>query len=311
MRKSVIRNIRLGFLVIFGIMIFTVAIYYLGSKEGLFTQTITIKSHFKNVNGLVEGNNVRFSGIDVGIVSDIWILSDSIVVVEIDIDKKVKKFIRKDSKVEIGSKGLMGSKIVNIYPGSEMAGGIESGDVLQSMKTYDIEQVYNEVKNIIAEVKQITTSIKGITHKIDHGEGDLALLLNQDNITRALLKSTSEIDKVSKNLNSITYKINSGKGDIGRLINDTTLTHQLNNAIADINEITTRSDSLSIELLNFGEALNNGPGVLPTLVYDRSMTEEMDTLLDKADAGINELISTSRKVNDSWILNLFSKDKKK
>ena len=37
-------------------------------QTAIFGKTETLKAHFENVNGLQEGNNVRFSGINVGYV---------------------------------------------------------------------------------------------------------------------------------------------------------------------------------------------------------------------------------------------------
>ena len=73
---------------------------------------------FKDVAGLQAGNNVRFSGINVGTVENISIVSDTSVRVEILIDESTRKFIKKDAVASIGSEGLMGNKILIINPGT-------------------------------------------------------------------------------------------------------------------------------------------------------------------------------------------------
>ena len=100
-----------------GMAVFIAGIYFIGEGQQLFRSTFRISGVFKDVAGLQPGNNVRFSGINVGVVDNISIISDSSVRVEILIDDDTRKFIKKDAVASIGSEGLMGNKILIITPG--------------------------------------------------------------------------------------------------------------------------------------------------------------------------------------------------
>ena len=65
MKKNTNYTWKLGMFVILGLVIFIITIYFIGSNKNLFGSTFRLKAHFKNVSGLKEGNNVRFSGINV------------------------------------------------------------------------------------------------------------------------------------------------------------------------------------------------------------------------------------------------------
>ena len=65
MKKNPGNKIKLGLFVSIGILLFIVAIYYIGKKQQLFNKTFRVSCVFKDVNGLRAGNNVRFSGINV------------------------------------------------------------------------------------------------------------------------------------------------------------------------------------------------------------------------------------------------------
>ena len=71
MEKSLNYKYKLGLFTVLGLAIFIVTIYFIGKSKNLFGSTVTLKSKFKNVSGLKIGNNVRFSGIDVGTVKSI------------------------------------------------------------------------------------------------------------------------------------------------------------------------------------------------------------------------------------------------
>ncbi len=68
MNNAASRNIRLGIFVIAGLAFLITVLYMVGEKRSLFGSTIKISAQFYNVNGLMAGNNVRFSGVNVGTV---------------------------------------------------------------------------------------------------------------------------------------------------------------------------------------------------------------------------------------------------
>jgi phospholipid/cholesterol/gamma-HCH transport system substrate-binding protein len=67
MEKSTNQKIQLGIFVILGLVIFVAAIYFIGNKQNMFGKTTHLTAVFNNVNGLQVGNNIRYSGINVGI----------------------------------------------------------------------------------------------------------------------------------------------------------------------------------------------------------------------------------------------------
>lgn len=68
MSTKKIDNVKLGLFVLAGALFLIFSLYMIGKNRSLFGSTFTINASFYNVNGLMPGNNVRFSGIDVGTV---------------------------------------------------------------------------------------------------------------------------------------------------------------------------------------------------------------------------------------------------
>jgi phospholipid/cholesterol/gamma-HCH transport system substrate-binding protein len=81
---------KLGMFILIGLVAFTSTIYFVGKQKNIFGSTFTLNSHFKNVSGLEVGNNVLFSGINVGTVSEIQLVTDTSVVVRLLIQKTYK-----------------------------------------------------------------------------------------------------------------------------------------------------------------------------------------------------------------------------
>jgi phospholipid/cholesterol/gamma-HCH transport system substrate-binding protein len=311
MKKNKNQPLKLGIFVTLGLFIFIVGIYYLGSKQDLFSSTFTVNSYFKDVKGLVQGNNVRYSGINVGTVSKIDIVSDSTILVKMSINDKVREFIRKDSKVEIGSDGLMGSKIVKIHPGSANAGSISDDDELESTNSLDIEEILKEAKVVIDDGQIITKNLVEMTNKLNNGDGDIAKLLNDDEITTKLSQFGDEMISVSQSIDGITRKINRGEGDLGKLVNDTTITHEFHTAMDQFGNIMSRTDTIANELLIFSKSMNNGNGLVNRLVYDSTMADNVDTTIYKVGKSVDNIVDAAETIEKSWIFNLFSGNNKK
>ena len=83
MNKESLNRGKLGMFVVVGILLFIVIIYVIGINRNLFGSNFILNSQFKNVSGLKVGSNVRLSGINIGTVSKIEFITDSLVLVRL------------------------------------------------------------------------------------------------------------------------------------------------------------------------------------------------------------------------------------
>src|ERR1700746_891978 len=139
MKKNTNKKIGLGIFVSIGMLFFIAGIYYIGKKQQLFNETFRISGIFKDVRGLQVGNNVQFSGINVGIVENISIVTDTTVKVDLLINENARKFIHKNAGAIIGSDGLMGNKILSITPGTASEETINDNDVITTSMPVNID----------------------------------------------------------------------------------------------------------------------------------------------------------------------------
>jgi phospholipid/cholesterol/gamma-HCH transport system substrate-binding protein len=311
MGKFASQSVKLGLLVAAGLFLFALAIFYLGSQQALFSSTVTVKSYFKDVKGLMEGNKVQYSGITVGHVAHIEIINDTTVLVEMSVNKDVQKFIRTDSKVDIGSDGLMGSKILNIYPGSVSAQSIADDDVLIAQESVDFEDVLKEALSVIEDSRLIANNMLEISNKMNHGNGDFALLLNERNITTNLDRVGNELLAFSTTANELAGKIKQGEGDLGKLINDSAITSELQELMKNMDSVVLKSDVLVSELNQYSKQFNNGNGILYRIAYDTVMANNIDTAVIKISNSVDNVVDAAETIGNSWIFNLFSKNKDK
>jgi phospholipid/cholesterol/gamma-HCH transport system substrate-binding protein len=177
MKQETSNKIKLGIFISLGIAVFIVGIYFIGQRQQLFRGTFRVTGVFKDVDGLQAGSNVRLSGINVGTVENINIISDNSVKVEILIDEATRKFIKKDAFARIGSEGLMGNKILVIIPGAGGDAEIENNDTLSTIQPINMDDVMASLKSAIDNTSHITSDLSKITFSIQSGKGTVGRLL--------------------------------------------------------------------------------------------------------------------------------------
>jgi phospholipid/cholesterol/gamma-HCH transport system substrate-binding protein len=176
-KNQIAVSIKVGFFVIIGLATFLFSIYIIGKQQRLFGTSFPISAHFYDVSGLQVGNNVRFSGITVGVVNDIQIISDSLVRVGMLIEEDVRRFIKKDARAVIGSEGLMGNKVINILPGSADLPPIEKNDLIATEPSIDIDNIVRSVQHTLYNIEFISDDLAEITASIAAGRGLAGTLL--------------------------------------------------------------------------------------------------------------------------------------
>jgi len=299
MSKELARNMRLGFFVIAGLLLLISSLYMVGSKRNLFNSTIKVNVTFHNVNGLMEGNNVRFSGIDVGTVSKIEIASDTIIHVELMIDKSVAKFISSNSLASIGTDGLMGNKLVNILPSEEAGPGkpLEEGTTLGARKPIDMDEALRTLNKTNDNLQFITTDVKIITQRFS-SKNTLWSILLDSNVAQNLKQSIMNINTTTKStadfaqsLNSSMMDVKKGKGTLGKLLTDTSLATNITQAATNLNQSSKNAIVITNDLNTIVGDMKNGKGTVGSLLKDTTTVHNLNsafTSLDKGAKGFNE-----------------------
>lgn len=193
-------KIRLGLFIAGGLALFILTIFIIGKQKNLFNPVFKISATFSNVSGLQVGNNIRFSGINVGTVDNITIINDSTVKVDMLIKKDVKKFIRADCEVAIGSEGLIGDKLLKISQGSSEAPMVKEGAELTSAEPVELDAIMGSLRVTAGNAEVISGQLAEIMYKVNGGKGTLGRLIQDTTIANNLSQTMINIKSSSKGL---------------------------------------------------------------------------------------------------------------
>lgn len=261
-------KVRLGLFIIGGLALFVLAIFIIGKQQNLFNPVFKLSATFRNVSGLQVGNNVRFSGINIGTVDNINIINDSTVLVEMLVKKDVQPFIKSDCRVAIGSEGIIGNRLIAISSGSPDAPIAKDGELLSSKEPVEVDAIIASLNTSSVNVEDITQELAEIMTNINSGEGALGRLIQDptiaENISQtignfkkssegldetieltkenvfafmeSLQKTAAKTEVASNELGEIMVKINNGQGPLGMLIQDTTTASNISKTILNLKE---------------------------------------------------------------------------
>ncbi len=259
-------KIRLGLFVVAGLALFVIAIFIIGKQKNLFNPVFKLSTTFYNVSGLQVGNNIRFSGINVGTVDQISIIDGRTVKVDMLIRKEIKQFIKSDCKVAVGSEGLIGDRLLIITQGSASAPLASDDKLLSSTEPVETDAIIASLQVTAGHAEVITQQLAEVMLKINSGRGTLGRLIHDtiiaENINqtignfqnassemKGMIVSTKEdisaiMESVqatadnaqasTKQLENIMVNINSGNGTLGRLLRDTVTSQNIDKTILNL-----------------------------------------------------------------------------
>ena len=118
---------------------------------------MTITGDFTQVNGL-KWNQVKFSGVAIGTVSDIEI-TPSGVLVKMKVDDKTQ--IPSDSTFSLGSDGFLGDKFIQISPGKSTV-YLHDGDSVKGEGVDAMDKAMQSAQKLMAGTEQMLQSINNI-----------------------------------------------------------------------------------------------------------------------------------------------------
>jgi len=295
MKKTAKEKLELGVFVIIGLLIFIVSIYFIGQRQNIFAKTFSISTNFNNVNGLINGNNVRYSGINVGTVKAITMINDSTINVVMVIEEKMINHIKKDAIATIGTDGLVGNMIVNIIPGDGINGLISSGDVIKSYTKIGTSDMLNTLSVTNENAALLTAKLLKIADAMADSKGTFGMLIN-DTIVSTNLKQTVkqlrimsiEASRSMKELNSIISSINFNESIAGTLLNDSLQSVKMKNIIANLEDSSTEIKGV---ITNMDAAITNvkeGEGALNYLSNDAGFVKSLKETIKNINEGTDK-----------------------
>ncbi|GAB3841159.1 MlaD family protein [Hymenobacter jeollabukensis] len=271
-------HVRLGLFVLAGLGCLLAVLFLLGRQQNLFSRSLPVSADFRNVAGLLAGNNVRLGGITVGTVKRIQILNDSTVRVSMALNEEVRPFVRQNAVASIGTDGLVGNTIVNLTAGPGTARPVQAGDVLRTTAPASLDAMLGTLDVSNQNLAVITKGLREVTDKLNHSEALWELLGNEQlgaDVTRSARNAaaaSAQLRGAARDVQHLTAGVRQGRGPLGYLLTDPAFARQLGHAAR---QLSGTSDTLAATLNDLQRQVQTGAGPVQTLLSDTTAARQL------------------------------------
>ncbi len=269
------RQARVGLIVTAATILFLVGLFAIANRSFLFSDNFYIESQFNHVAGLNAGQHVQYQGVDVGRIEsvDLPLTPGEQISVRMAISETARHIIRKNTRAQIKTDGLVGSQIVVLVSPSEIGEEIEDGDIIRGDDPMDLFEITDKALASVQKFENAAVAFEQIMNDVRNGEGTLGKIIYDSTLYNSIVSTTDQtrnvMDGLAENaealielaggategVNSILSAVEDGDGTIARLLNDPELYNRLL-AAADTVQYITGDMRTMIE--NFEQTSNWG-----------------------------------------------------
>jgi phospholipid/cholesterol/gamma-HCH transport system substrate-binding protein len=278
--ETIVGMFILAALTVFLFMSFKIGVWRLDAVK--YAHYIT---YFSDVSGLNEKADVVISGVKVGWVSKLSLVS-KYRQVRVDIMIERSSSLHSNAYGIIKQNGLLGTKYVEIFPGDPSLPILANGSTLMrpNKPPVSIDDLLSTFKEIADNVNQVTGSIK---KALGEEEGGVSKINN------VLTKAQKAFDSIESAANSMGTVFNTNSEKLNKLIDNLEeVSSGLKNSIPQtLDSLRRGADSFE---KNFGEVsesfkktidpiteaaekIHSGKGVIGALINDEKMLKEVKT----------------------------------
>lgn len=279
---------KVGLFTVLGLGAFAYTTLFLSHITLFSPPKMNITGEFYTVDGLKEGNPIRYSGVPIGRVEKIIVGPEGVrVMMEVDKDMEIPQ----DSKFSLQTDGLLGEKYISIEPGAskkmitagEMIRGQGRSGVDQAFDKMDkvmdqAEKLLNSLNNLVGD-EQIQTSMKASAENVAAITANLAQTTNQ--LNALLAQNTGNINNIAKNLDNVTTNLDA-------------ISKQLDTALQTVDNKGQTAENLREIIANVkdtSKSLKSMSQNMETVLADQETARDLQKTIHNA-AQITSVLST-------------------
>lgn len=266
------KELKIGFVALLAIVILFLGVNYLKGLD-VFNPTRNFYAKYENIGGLKIGSSIFVNGYQVGMVSDIVLLSNENqkLLVTIRIDKDFD--IPVNSVCKIVNEDLMGTKSVNLLLGNgDSLANV--GDTLIS----DIEGSFQD--EVSAQILPLKIKTEELIGSIDSVMTIITAVLNKDArkslsnslksldqtfnlMSQTMLKIDNIVDQNDERISSIVKNLEASNNEVTNILKN----------FSNISDDIARSNikDLLTSLSNASKKINDAEGTLGMFINDKDL----------------------------------------
>ncbi|MFZ0612577.1 MAG: MlaD family protein [Desulfobacterales bacterium] len=308
-RKTIFRyaNEAVGAFVLLTVVIFIAALLQSGRLQGWFDPGEKLKVILpkEGLFGLSGGAEVEILGTKAGKVSRIVVEPDQQIHAIVDLKRKMKDFVKRDSQGIIRKEfGVAGAAFLEITRGTGdpldwQYAVIEA--VAERAPTESMGELLADVRlkviPILDDAQRLLANLNGITGKIAAGQGAIGRLLVEDRMAREVETLLAQVNTDIRQLGPILEMLQTTVGNVSAL------TGRIAEQSGELPQMTRDAGQLLSSLQSVMQDLSRTTPHLPKMIANVSAaTTDVPLMLGQTQQVLYELELLLQQLRSSWLL---------
>lgn len=231
------REVKAGLLVVAGFITFIIFIVAITGIDWE-RKDKTYTARFSYIGGIDRGAMVRYGGLLVGTVTDLYLAADNNTQIEVVLTVDARTPVRKSSVASIASISLMSEYYIEISPGGTAEEILESGKRLQARDVPPLTRLSEPFMNVSEQLALLLVRANDLMNDANRQRFS-NLLANADSLFEVNAK---EISGIVYNLNALTEQMHSMSSKLDKIMGENSETLQV--TFAQMNQTMSRADSV-------------------------------------------------------------------
>ena len=279
-------QLRVGLFVTFALALIAFLAFVVGAQQNLFTRKTEFVAIFETVDGLRPGSVVTVAGVNVGSIDSVEFMDDGRIEVRFSVVNDAAALSRGragatagtyeegTSQVSIGSKGMLGDKLMQITVGTR---SLPLWDPEQPLPASTSGDLMTAASNAMAEVQGTAENLRLATDPF------------RDQVF------SRDVARVAANVARITDMMADGNGAVQHLLTDEATAAELDATLGNLRATSDEFARTSRSIRRIAEEIERGDGTAHALIYGDEgrvalvnigrATDEVATLLEAVRTG--------------------------
>lgn len=212
---------------------------------------------FESVGGLRAGSTVQLAGVPVGTVSNVKIGKDGKIHVTLGVIEEGAELVRDDTVASIGSKGMLGDKLIDLTAGKGKR--LAEGSTIKTEPNLELADYAKKAEGLILQAEAAVTNVRKATEPF---------------ADPAFAKSVKD---TTQNLAVLT-DMAATKGGAFDTLNTEQSGKKIERTLTNLEKLTSELAELSKTADSMLKGIRNGSGGAHELIYGQSGKELVQNL---------------------------------
>lgn len=287
-----------GLFVLGAVVMSVVATVGMGIKKGWFDPKVHLITYVQSADGIHPGTPVRFSGLRIGSVDSVDLLSSNEVVIKFKILKRFVKRINTNSIVYIVRPFVIGEKALEVADGAVEGDPVTEGQILTSQQSPDFLEILGGNK-LGAYMESLGSAMQNMQKLAE------AFLSNER--TDQIIALFDELFPLMEKMNSMATEVSTLSASLNerqrlaKVIDEVqVISNQMNKALPAVaKEMPELKDNIKRLMANFNQLSEDMNEIMPII---KEVAPEMPVATKKAVRTFEEAVITLKAMQKTWFL---------